>query len=88
MTYTVDKFGRLGTVTDMDFAVPMQRTMTRIGSFVAGLGALVTLWPAGQPVRYPHRSDSDALFKDGVRVGEDMQRVIDREDARLKATAE
>jgi hypothetical protein len=65
----------------------MQRTMTKIGSFVAGLGALVTLWPAGHPLRYPHRSDSDALFRDGVRVGEDMQRVIDREDARLKASS-
>lgn len=53
-------------------------------SFVAGLGALASIWPQGAPARYPHASTIDALRRDGVQIGRDMSRVIERENARLK----
>jgi hypothetical protein len=59
-----------------------------LGSFAAGLGALVTLWPSTPPVRYPHRSTLDALRGDTARIGADMHRVIDRERAKFEAAEE
>jgi hypothetical protein len=60
-------------------------SMARIHSFIAGLGALASIWPATQPIRYPHRSSADALRSDAVRIGQDMRRVIERERAQLEA---
>lgn len=56
------------------------------GRAVAGLGALASIWPATPPARYPHRSDIDALRSDWVKIGEDMQRVIEHENAQLEAS--
>lgn len=52
-------------------------------SFVAGLGALASIWPQGTPTRYPYASAMDALRRDGVQIGRDLSRVIERENARL-----
>lgn len=68
--------------------VAARRTTARSSSFVAGLGALVSLWPPSQPARYPHRSDLDALRSDAVKIGDDMRRVVDRRHAQLKAREE
>lgn len=54
-------------------------------SFVAGLGALISIWPQGPAPRYPHASATDALRRDGVQIGRDMSRVIERENRRVKA---
>lgn len=60
---------------------------SRLGSFIAGLGALVSLYPPPSAApRYPHASDMDALRGDAVRVGDDMRRVIEREKARGTAS--
>jgi hypothetical protein len=68
-------------------AVPMsddQRT-TRLGSFLSGLSELITIAPeAEEPVFYPHRDEADALRSDGIRIGEDLRVVIDRESVRDK----
>lgn len=61
---------------------------TRTGSFVAGMGALVSIWPPSTPIPYPKRTEMQALRSDAVRIGDDMRRVIDREHARLKAPSE
>jgi hypothetical protein len=68
------------------YALSIPKRKTRVGSFVAGLGALASVWPAATVVtRYPHRSDLDALRSDGQRIGADMRRVIDRERERVQA---
>ncbi|GJE73863.1 MULTISPECIES: hypothetical protein [Methylorubrum] len=61
---------------------------TRLGSFFAGLSALVSVWPASDPARYPHRDEADALLSDGLRIGNDMRVVIEREHIRAQAEAE
>lgn len=64
-----------------------QRTMrakTTVGSLLAGLGTLASVYPNATVLRYPHRSSTEALRGDFVRLGADMQRVIVRERARLK----
>lgn len=59
---------------------------TRLGSFLAGLSALASIWPSsGVPLRYPHRNEAEALFGDGIRIGNDMRVVIER--ARAQAAA-
>ncbi len=65
-----------------------QPQRTRLGSFLAGLSALSSIWPAAaEPMRYPHRDETDALLGDGLRIGDDMRIVIERERARAQATA-
>lgn len=54
-----------------------------VSSFIAGLGAVASIWPQTSPVRYPHPSDFDALRRDGMRIGRDMRIVIDRERERV-----
>lgn len=62
--------------------------MTRLGNLLSGLGALASLWPtSGAPMRYPHRSEADALRGDGFRIGDDLREVIERERARAEAEA-
>ncbi|WP_375463365.1 hypothetical protein [uncultured Methylobacterium sp.] len=62
---------------------------TRLGSFIAGLGGLVSFRPAGaEPLRYPHRDEADALRGDGLRIGNDLRGVIARERARAQAKPE
>ncbi len=61
---------------------------TRLGSFFAGLSALASVWPASGPTRYPHRDEAEALLRDGLRVGDDMRIVIERERVRAQAEAE
>ena len=72
----------------MGIFVPMPKQSKRHTSFVAGLGALVSLWPAGHTYRYPHSSSMGALRSDASRTGDDMRRVIRREHARIKETSE
>ena len=61
---------------------------TRLGSFLAGLGALATFWTLpGAPMRYPHRNEADALKRDGIRIGDDLHRVIEWERTRAQAAA-
>ena len=68
--------------------MPLKERSTRLSGFIAGLGTLVAIWPAGTaPLRYPHRSESDALRGDGQKIGDDMRRVIERERANAKATS-
>jgi hypothetical protein len=63
---------------------PAQRR-TRVGSFVAGLSTLASIWPAVSPnTRAPSRTDLEALRGDSARIGDDMRRVIDRERARVE----
>lgn len=64
----------------------MPKLKTHAGSLVAGLGALASIWPSTPPVRYPHRSDVEALRGDAVKIGSDMRVVIERENARVKAS--
>lgn len=65
--------------------MPDDQRKTRLGSFLAGLSALITIMPApASPPRYPHRSEADALRGDGYRVGDDFRRVLDRERMRGK----
>lgn len=61
---------------------------TQASSFIAGMGALASIWPASDPLSYPKRTEMQALRSDAVRIGDDMRRVIDRENARLKASSE
>lgn len=63
-----------------------RKVTTRVSGFVAGLGAMATIWPATAPQRYPHNSAMEALRSDAVRVGTDMRRVIERENARIKTS--
>ncbi len=66
--------------------MPDDQRTTRLGSFLAGLSALITIVPPQMPVpRYPHRSEADALRGDGYRVGNDFRRVLDREREREQA---
>ena len=59
-----------------------QRT-TRFGSFLAGLSELISITPdAVSPSFYPHRDEADALYRDGVCIGDDMRTVIERERER------
>lgn len=59
---------------------------TRLGDFIAGLGALASFWPATvEPLRYPHRDEADALRGDGFRIGDDLRGVIVRERTRAQA---
>lgn len=58
----------------------------RTGSFVAGVGALVSIWPPSTPPQYPKRTEMQALRSDALRIGDDMRRVIDREYGRLKTS--
>lgn len=53
-------------------------------SFVAGLGALASIWPTAHTIRYPHASSFDALSRDTMKIGSDMSRVVERENERLK----
>lgn len=71
----------------MDTVEAREMTFVRahISRFVAGLGALAAIAPPQAAYRYPHRSEAEALFGDAARIGSDMQRVIDRERAALKA---
>lgn len=69
-------------------AMPENTRKTRLGSFIAGFGALISIWPASQPPRYPHRSEAEALFGDGVRIGDDFRLVLERERANAKAASE
>ncbi len=65
---------------------PSQRT--RLGHFLAGLGALASIWPASAaPARYPHRDEAEALHADGLRIGDDMRAVIEGERARAQTEA-
>lgn len=61
---------------------------TRLGSLFAGLSALVSVWPASGPARYPHRDEGEALLRDGIKIGDDMRVVIERERVRAQAEAE
>lgn len=54
-----------------------------VGSFVAGLGTLAAIWPTSAPARYPHRSELDALRSDARKIGDDLRRVINREQQRV-----
>jgi hypothetical protein len=63
----------------------IRRARQFAASFAAGMGALASLWPQASLPRYPHASATDALRGDGVRIGRDMQRVIERDGARGKA---
>ena len=74
----------------MTFAtMPQSLRKTRLGSLLAGMGALVSIWPpASAPTRYPHRNEGDALRGDAMRIGNDMRRVIESERARIKTSAE
>jgi hypothetical protein len=58
---------------------------SRLGSFLAGLGALASPWPSAAEYDLAPRSDLEVLRGDFRRVGSDMQRVMDREHARLEA---
>ena len=70
------------------YAFPGPKRNSRVGSLIAGLGSLAAIWPTVTvATRPPVRSDLDALRGDGMRIGADMQRVIDRERARVE-TAE
>lgn len=69
-----------------DVILDMKRTTTRLGSLIAGLGTLASISPSVGIIRYPHRSDAEALRGDAIRIGGDMQRVIDRERALVKAS--
>lgn len=63
--------------------MPDDQRTTRLGSFLAGLGALVTIIPVPvTPARYPHRDEAEALRGDGYRVGDDFRRVLERERAK------
>ncbi|KFC74533.1 hypothetical protein FG93_01119 [Bosea sp. LC85] len=53
------------------------------GSFVAGLSTLAAIWPSSAPARYPHRSETDALRSDARKIGNDLRRVISREQERV-----
>jgi hypothetical protein len=65
------------------------RRTTRLGGFLAGLGALVSIWPdVTVPPRESGRSDGEALRADWQRIGNDMRRVIAREHALLETAAE
>jgi len=64
----------------------MPKFKAHAGSFVAGLGALASIWPSTPPVRYPHRSDVEALRGDAAKIGVDMRVVIEREHARIQAS--
>ena len=71
------------------YGFPTARYRTRLGTLVAGLGSLVTIWPTVTPAtRPPVRSDLDALRGDTVRIGDDMRRVIERERERAQTAAQ
>jgi hypothetical protein len=53
-------------------------------SFVAGLASLGTFSHSHQRVYPAHSSVSSALKSDWSRIGRDMERVIDRENARIE----
>ena len=56
---------------------------TRFSSFLTGLSELISLAPdVEEPTFYPHRDEADALRSDGLRIGEDLRVVIDRERTR------
>jgi len=62
---------------------------TWLGSIVSGLGALALVWPSsGRAMRYPHHDEAEALLGDGLRVGDDMRVVIERERARAQAATD
>ncbi|GJE29487.1 hypothetical protein [Methylobacterium organophilum] len=68
--------------------MPSDERKTRFGSFLEGLGALASIWPAPEaPLRYPHRDEAEALRLDGLRIGNDMRRVIVRERLRAETPA-
>ncbi|MDV2987773.1 UNVERIFIED_CONTAM: hypothetical protein Q9R58_26040 [Methylobacteriaceae bacterium AG10] len=67
---------------------PTSPHRTRLGSLLAGLSALASLWPSSTaPLRYPHRDEAEALLGDGLRIGDDLRVVIERERARAQAAA-
>ncbi len=71
----------------MPASTSRQPQRTRLGSFLAGLSALSSVWPnATEPMRYPHRDEAEALLGDGLRIGDDMRVVIEREWARAQDT--
>ena len=48
-----------------------------------GLEILAAIWPvASEPVPYPHADELEALRSDFLRIGRDLQGVIEREAAR------
>lgn len=68
--------------------MPDDHRKNRLSGFIAGLSTLVSIMAVNSaPARYPHRSEADALFGDGVRIGDDMRKVIAREHVREKAAA-
>ncbi|KAB7785794.1 hypothetical protein F8B43_1195 [Methylorubrum populi] len=67
---------------------PTSPQRTRLGSLLAGLSTLASIWPSSTtPLRYPHRDEAEALLADGFRIGDDMRVVIERERTRAQATA-
>lgn len=70
-------------------SMPTPERKSRLGSLIAGMGALASIWPpTSAPLRYPHQSEAEALRGDTYRIGRDMHRVIERERARLEAPSE
>lgn len=68
--------------------IPKSPQRTRLGSLLAGLSALASIWPSSTtPLRYPHRDEAEALLADGLRIGDDMRVVIERERTRAQAAA-
>lgn len=65
--------------------MPTPTQTTRLGSFLAGLSALISIWPASAPLRYPHGDEAEALRGDGLRIGDDLRGVIERERTRAQA---
>lgn len=61
-----------------------RRASARMSGFIAGLGAIATIWPTSAPYRYPHSSSMEALRGDAVRIGSDMRKVIERQNATIK----
>ena len=56
---------------------------TRWSRYRVGLDALASFWPvASEPIRYPHRDETEALRGDFRRIGDDLRGVIEREAAR------
>jgi hypothetical protein len=56
--------------------------------FVTGVASLTSFaHPASVP-RYPHRSPAEALRSDWSRIGGDMKKVVERENARVEKSKE
>lgn len=62
----------------MTFIVPDMNRLYQIA--LAAIGSLATFAPSAHPIKYPYRSDSEALRSDWLRLGMDFDAVIERED--------